>query len=643
MTFDEKQVRAAAGLTMVVGAVAFAFAYFDRRYVPLQAVTAFFFVEFLIRLTAGLRYSPAGLVARALTLGRGAGVGVGHAQALRVDARPDHVAGHDRDHQQRHPRRSAPDDLPRLPDADVAGVGARASASGAGSPASSRGEAGWARLPRATHAPAAPAGPRTRRSRRWDGGSRDGHRRARAAHAGRCLPRRPSRLRATTVLDDAARLGVRGASTSAATSTSTTPAAACTPTSQVEEHLSCCARPCSATRTRSTRRRAASTALVERRAPAVLRFFGADARGVPVHLHRERQRRAAARRRGVSVRPGGRFLATVDNHNSVNGIREFARGEGAAAAYVPLPGTGPARRRARCSSATSTPARRAARNLLAFPAQSNFSGVQHPLDWIATAHERGLGRAARRRRVRADQPARLSARAPRLRRGLLLQDLRLPDRRRLRCSRGATALRRLQRPWFAAAPSPSPPSRATVTAAARRTAGFEDGTVDYLGSPPSRSACGTSSGSASTRSSARVRGARRLAARRAARPAPRRRPPGDPHPRARATWDRAAATIAFNFLHPDGRVVDERCVDASPRRTASRCGPGASATRARGRRPSRSRGPPWSSADFDDRAGIDAYLGRVGMASGGAVRVSLGIVSNFADVCRFLAFARGLP
>ena len=58
--FDEHQVRAAAGLTMVAGAVAFAFAYFDRNYTPLQVVTCVFFVEFLIRLTLGLRYSPAG-------------------------------------------------------------------------------------------------------------------------------------------------------------------------------------------------------------------------------------------------------------------------------------------------------------------------------------------------------------------------------------------------------------------------------------------------------------------------------------------------------------------------------------------------------------------------------------------------------
>jgi hypothetical protein len=65
--FDENEVRAAAGLTMVIGAVAFSYAYFRHLYVPLQAVAIFFFVEFLIRVTAGLQYSPAGIVAHAVT------------------------------------------------------------------------------------------------------------------------------------------------------------------------------------------------------------------------------------------------------------------------------------------------------------------------------------------------------------------------------------------------------------------------------------------------------------------------------------------------------------------------------------------------------------------------------------------------
>jgi hypothetical protein len=64
---DENEVRAAAGLTMAIGAVAFAYAYFTKQYVPLQVVASLFFLEFLIRVTIGFRYSPGGLVARAIT------------------------------------------------------------------------------------------------------------------------------------------------------------------------------------------------------------------------------------------------------------------------------------------------------------------------------------------------------------------------------------------------------------------------------------------------------------------------------------------------------------------------------------------------------------------------------------------------
>jgi hypothetical protein len=64
--FNEHEVRAAAGITMVVGAVAFSFAYFRHQYIPLQAVASFFLLEFLIRVTLGIRYSPVGVVSRLL-------------------------------------------------------------------------------------------------------------------------------------------------------------------------------------------------------------------------------------------------------------------------------------------------------------------------------------------------------------------------------------------------------------------------------------------------------------------------------------------------------------------------------------------------------------------------------------------------
>lgn len=65
--FNENEVRAAAGLTLVMGAVAFSLALFEQEYVPLQVVSTFFLVEFLLRTTLGIRRSPIGAVARWMT------------------------------------------------------------------------------------------------------------------------------------------------------------------------------------------------------------------------------------------------------------------------------------------------------------------------------------------------------------------------------------------------------------------------------------------------------------------------------------------------------------------------------------------------------------------------------------------------
>src|SRR5581483_131932 len=86
--------------------------------------------------------------------------------------------------------------------------------------------------------------------------------------------------------------------------------------------------------------------------------------------------------------PGGRLLLTADNHNSVNGIREFARARGVAVEYAPLvfPDLRVDRHAlARLLAAAAAPHAR----LFAFPAQSNFSGVKHPLELIDAAHAAG--------------------------------------------------------------------------------------------------------------------------------------------------------------------------------------------------------------------------------------------------------------
>jgi selenocysteine lyase/cysteine desulfurase len=75
---------------------------------------------------------------------------------------------------------------------------------------------------------------------------------------------------------------------------------------------------------------------------------------------------------------------SADNHNSVNGIREFARARGARLASMGLDDD------LRLRDATAVLDRiSAGPSLFALPAQSNFSGVRHPPALVTAARERG--------------------------------------------------------------------------------------------------------------------------------------------------------------------------------------------------------------------------------------------------------------
>ena len=82
-------------------------------------------------------------------------------------------------------------------------------------------------------------------------------------------------------------------------------------------------------------------------------------------------------------RHGSRLVLTADNHNSVNGLRVRAGRRRALVDYVPLDGN------LRASDPSPWLMAPRAPSLFAFPAQSNFSGVRHPLEWVAAAQERG--------------------------------------------------------------------------------------------------------------------------------------------------------------------------------------------------------------------------------------------------------------
>jgi selenocysteine lyase/cysteine desulfurase len=126
-----------------------------------------------------------------------------------------------------------------------------------------------------------------------------------------------------------------------------------------------------------------ATTLVDEARSEILDFFDADPAEYAVCFTANAT--AALRLVGESFPfgPRSRFILSADNHNSVNGIREFAKRRGARVKHLPLD----EELRPRLDQIDLPTA--TAPSLFAFPAQSNFSGVQHPLSLVSEAQDRG--------------------------------------------------------------------------------------------------------------------------------------------------------------------------------------------------------------------------------------------------------------
>ncbi len=337
--------------------------------------------------------------------------------------------------------------------------------------------------------------------------------------------------------------------------------------------------------------------------------------------------------------PGGRLGLTFDNHNSVNGIREFARAKGAAVEYVPLLIPDLRIDAARLDSALAAGDTGHA-NLLAFPAQSNFSGVKHPLDIVGRAHARGwdvlLDAAAfvpaNRLDLRQVEPDFVSV--------SFYKMFGYPTGVGCLLVRNAV-LPKLARPWFAGGTINFATVQGMRHLLAPREAGFEDGTLNYLGIPAvetglrhlqaigidtiqTRIQCLTSwlldsllaLRHGNRRHMVRVYGPSSMTAR--------------------------GGTIAFNLYDPDGHLLNYSRVEelANLRRISLRtgcfCNPGAGEM-AEGLTEEDMVAGASASADMT-LPRFRQVLQHRGGKSAGAIRVSLGLVTNFSDVYRFVQF-----
>lgn len=170
-----------------------------------------------------------------------------------------------------------------------------------------------------------------------------------------------------------------------------------------------------------------------------------------------------------------RYMLVADNHNSVNGIREFAKAKGATIAYLPL------NRELRAQNLENLlpVVDRAVPSLFSFPAQSNFSGVKHPLEWVELGHERGYD-------VLLDAAAFVPTNR------LSLRNIH-PDFMSVSFYKmfgfptgvGALLVRRetmshLERPWFGGGTVKFVSAQNKMHLLASSGEAFEDGTVNYL-------------------------------------------------------------------------------------------------------------------------------------------------------------------
>ena len=133
---------------------------------------------------------------------------------------------------------------------------------------------------------------------------------------------------------------------------------------------------------------ALSTDYVERCRHRVLKFFNASPdEYIPIFTANATHALKLVGE-GYPFCSGDILLLCFDNHNSVNGLREYDRARGSATKYVPV--MPPDLRMLDCMlerQLEESP--KNCNRLFAYPAQSNFSGVLHPLEWIEKAQARG--------------------------------------------------------------------------------------------------------------------------------------------------------------------------------------------------------------------------------------------------------------
>lgn len=383
----------------------------------------------------------------------------------------------------------------------------------------------------------------------------------------------------------------------------------------------------------------AATRLVEQTRARVLEHFNADPKEYAVIFTANATAAAKLIGESYAFNPLRRLVLTYDNHNSVNGLREYAKRRKCRTVYVPcgFPDlTIDVRRLKKALRPRGAVLSCSSPGLFAYPAQSNFSGVRHSLEYVNLAQSRGFDVLLDAAAFVPTNELDLAQIKPEFVIVSWYKMFGFPTGVGCLLAR-RSALTRLKRPWFSGGTIEAVSVGIPWHRMTRDESAFEDGTLNFHGIPDV--ACGLdwidSIGVSNIHchiESLVSRTLNKLSALKHSSGLPMCIVYG---PKA---IKQRGSTVAFNLLDTEGKVVDERIVgkeaaDANiSLRTGCFCNPGVGENLFQ-LHTKHLRSLLWSRSPT-----IDEYIRLLKLPSAGAIRISFGVASSMEDVNTFISF-----
>jgi selenocysteine lyase/cysteine desulfurase len=380
-----------------------------------------------------------------------------------------------------------------------------------------------------------------------------------------------------------------------------------------------------------------ATKLIERCRSRVAGFFNASPEEYAVIFTANASHALKLVGEAYPFSDGDELLLSFDNHNSANGIREFSRADLATTRYLPVvpPDLYVSDDTVERALSEGTGAEN---KLFVYPAQSNFSGVQHPLSWIELAQSRGWD-------VFLDAAAFVPTNTLDLGRWhpdyvcvSFYKMFGYPTGVGVLIAR-REALGKLRRPWFSGGTITVVSVQADQHLVAGGAARFEDGTPNYVCLPAVERGLDFIESVGIETIHRRVTC---LTAWLLERMIKLKHGTGRPVVKIYGpeNMDRRGATVAFNVYDAEGATIDHLAVEERANewgislRTGCFCNPGAGEMALGLDRDEIVE----CFTDVDARITLNEFRQCIDSKDTGAVRISLGIATNYSDVGTFLSF-----